>query len=396
MAAVREPIEISPGVLTGDQMQALFARGAITCNEFDAPDLDASALDLRLGKNVWEVGQGQRPATRELSKLKSNSVRVPLKSDDAGDYFDFDAKKIYLVELAQHLTLPGNISGRATGRSSIGRLDVITRLLTNESREYDVVSEAYSGPLHLLVLPQTFPIRVSPGYPLNQLRLFSGPPNRSIITRDLIRHFGTPFWYVAKQPGGTEYQDWGQILTSIEESTSADQTMFDLTVDLADPTCPFIFEAAPKNAQRIDLRMPSGSHEPSGFFRQAHIEKGASPSIVLEQGRFYIMKSKERLYIPNDAAVEVVAISERIGDIRIHYAGFAHPGFGRHENQAKRGTPLIFEVRATDMQTRLYDGSLLARIQIFRMCGVGTPGQSAYNEQELKLSSIFSEWKEPS
>jgi len=106
------------------------------------------------------------------------------------------------------------------------------------------------------------------------------------------------------------------------------------------------------------------------------------------------MKSKERLSLPCDVAVEVIAISERIGDIRIHYAGFAHPGFGQHGNTNKPGTPLIFEVRATDMPTRLYDKSLLARIQLFRMSEKTDPAKSDYDQQELKLSSVSAEWRD--
>ena len=129
------------------------------------------------------------------------------------------------------------------------------------------------------------------------------------------------------------------------------------------------------------------------FFEELPVlEDGPDRSVVLEPRRFHIMKSRERLAIPEDVAVEVVAISERIGDIRIHYAGFAHPGFGRAVRKPRRGTPLIFEVRATDMPTKLYDRSLLARIQLFRMSERAAPTPSTYGHQELKLSDLFGGW----
>jgi hypothetical protein len=106
------------------------------------------------------------------------------------------------------------------------------------------------------------------------------------------------------------------------------------------------------------------------------------------------MKSKERLCIPLDVAVGVIAISERIGDIRIHHAGFAHPGFGQHSDATKLGTPLIFEVPATDMLTRLYDKSLLAGVRLFRMSEKAKPKKSEYDRQEMKLSSVLAEWKD--
>jgi hypothetical protein len=92
----------------------------------------------------------------------------------------------------------------------------------------------------------------------------------------------------------------------------------------------------------------------------------------------------------------VIAISERIGDIRIHYAGFAHPGFGTRKGarapEHPKGAPLIFEVRATDFPTRLYNHSLLARIQLFRISGKTVPEESPYDGQELKLSKLFAAW----
>jgi deoxycytidine triphosphate deaminase len=229
------------------------------------------------------------------------------------------------------------------------------------------------------------------GASLNQLRLFCGPPTTAVITRDLIKEYGTPFWYVPKDNETRDYE--APVLKS---TLTTDPTLCDLTVDLADPRFKFIYKAECKTKESIDLRKGKKSHDPTQYFSRAPINaEGATHSVVLEQDSFYIMKSRERLQIPKDVAVEVVAISERIGDIRIHYAGFAHPGFGSHENRPAPGTPLIFEVRATDMPTKLFDGSLLARIQLFRMSTqVQQLSKSSYDQQELKLSDVFKDWSE--
>ena len=389
-------IAISPGVLAKKQIEQLFRNGMIECHQYEGLETDASAFDLRLSRRAWRLKEGQRPSTRELAKIQAKSEEIGPEKDSAGEYFLFDNRKIYLVELDYYLTLPGNINGRATGRSSIGRLDIITRLLTENSTEYDTVEAGYKGPLYLLVLPQTFSIKVSPGQSLNQLRLFSGPPYASVITRSLIHEFGTPFWYVRHQDRPNEWRSWEDLLQGYSSSRTAEPTLFDLTVDLADPELNYIYKAKQSPApEPIDLRRDEGTHDPRAYFEKVSIDKeGAEHSVLLGAYKFYIMKSKERLCVPCDVAVEVIAISERIGDIRIHYAGFAHPGFGRHRTQSKRGTPLIFEVRATDMDTRLYDGSLLARIQLFRMSTKTKPRPSAYDKQDLNLSSIFAKWQD--
>lgn len=392
-------IEMSPGVLSKRQVERLFESQAITSlsnHAFGKPDIDGSAFDLRITREAWHVTAGQRPATRELERLLASASKFDPKSDSAGEYFLFDNKQIYLVKLDTYLQLPRNINGRATGKSSIGRLDVITRLLTKPSREYDVVDTGYGGELYLLVSPQTFSIEIRPGESLNQLRLFSGPPHASVITRDIIGEFGTPFWHVAQQQGSKrDYEPWDNLLNKLNESRVSDPTLFDLTVDLADPDYRYIFKANHEVSCPIDLRKGEKSHAPSDYFTKIQIEDtGPASSVILEQGSFYIMKSKERLHIPCDVAVEITAISERIGDIRIHYAGFAHPGFGQYKHRVKRGTPLIFEVRATDMPTRLYEGSLLAKVQLFRMSTKTIKAKSAYDRQELKLSNVFKDWTE--
>jgi len=393
---MRTAIAMSPGVLAKEQIDQLSKGGMIICHHHEDLEIDASALDLRLSDRAWKLDEGQRPSTRELAKMQAKSVQIKpdrCEKDPLGEYFLFEKGKIYLVELDHYVKLPGNISGRATGKSSIGRLDVITRLLTEKSTEYDMVEAGYEGHLYLLILSQTFSIKVSPGMSLNQLRLFSGPSHASVITRSLIHYFGTPFWYIRHQRA-KEWRCWEDLLQEYSSSRTADPSLFDLTVDLGDEG--YIYKAEPSSESRlIDLRKGKASHDPKRYFERVPIaEEGAEHSVLLEVDKFYIMKSKERLCIPCDVAVEVVAISERIGDIRIHYAGFAHPGFGRHDDTSKPGTPLIFEVRATDMPTRLYDGSLLARIQLFRMSTKTTPAVSAYDKQELNLSNVFAAWRD--
>jgi len=387
-------VEMSPGVLATGQVTQLIKKGAITSQKSVPLEMDGSAFDLRLGTTGWQLAQGQRPATTELTELQAQRPQINLSVDSKGKYFLFEKGHIYLVRLAHDLNLPVNINGRATGKSSIGRLDVITRLLTNNSREYDVVEAGYSGPLFLLIQPQTFSIRVRPGQSLNQLRLFSGPPYECVINRASIGDFGTPFWYLTRKDRSEGYVPWDELVSEYGRARTADPGLFDLTVDLGDPGFPHIYKANNRaDLDPIDLRKGKKSYDPTLCFERVPINSGGSSrSVILKRGSFYIMKSRERLHIPYDVAVEVVAISERIGDIRIHYAGFAHPRFGRHKGKVKKGTPLIFEVRATDMNTKLFDGSLLARIQLFRMSTKTKVSSSEYDEQELKLSSYFREW----
>lgn len=407
------PVQISPGVLNKEQTEQLVNSGEFITFSKGCPEIDGSSFDLKLSDEVLVLPTGGRPSTRELSKLMSSAKRL----ERSGSHFVFEKEQIYLAKLDGYLSLPQNISGRATGKSSIGRLDVITRLITNNSREYDLVEAGYDRDLYLLVVPQTFSITAKPGDSLNQLRLFSGHQSDSIVKRREVACYGTEFWWVIKRPpvgfpdlSGGNYESWSDVLCKVDASLTLDPTLFDLTVDLDDPKEPFIFQAIrgeDESQDHIDVTK-SSYYDPIKYFKKVEVE-GNDRSVTLEAGSFYIMKSKERLAIPTDIAVEVIAISERIGDIRIHYAGFAHPGFGRDDVRGgnaesdrldrPNGTPLIFEVRATDMNTKLYHGSTLARIQLFRMSERVDDKKlpkSPYDRQELKLSKVFSDWPEVS
>jgi dCTP deaminase len=277
------------------------------------------------------------------------------------------------------------------------------RLLTNGSREYDLVPAGYEGPLHLLLKTQTFTLHVQAGESVNQLRLFSGSPLSAALKRTDTWQYGTPFWFILKEDRNNEHgaEEYECRELSEQHELTDDPLLFDLTVDLADPKSPsYVFQARPDITDPIELKRGNRNAEkldPTRFFDTCPIQReGPDRSVLLEPEKFYIMKSRERLFIPDDVAVEVIAISERIGDIRIHYAGFAHPWFGRGTRGPgeRRGTPLIFEVRATDMPTKLYHGSILARIQLFRMSKAAKLEKldSPYEKQELKLSKVFAPW----
>ncbi len=114
------------------------------------------------------------------------------------------------------------------------------------------------------------------------------------------------------------------------------------------------------------------------------------------------LRSKEKIALTKGIAVYCRAIDETLGEMRIHYAGFAHPLFGRSRDDDKVGKPLIFEVRAHNVKVNLRDGEKLAHLIFYRMSEdvleekeslVGAE-KSGYEDQDLKLSGYFGKWPE--
>lgn len=66
----------------------------------------------------------------------------------------------------------------------------------------------------------------------------------------------------------------------------------------------------------------------------------------IEPGHGYLFGTTETCAIPGNLAAEVVAIDERFGEIRSHFAGFIDPGFGDPNNPLSNGNSITLEVMA--------------------------------------------------
>ena len=110
-----------------------------------------------------------------------------------------EAKCPYLIELKERLDLPAGLRGKANPKSSTGRIDVFTRVITDGSDRFDEIAPGYSGPLYLEVVPLSFAVRVKEDLTLNQLRLSMGRP---WLTDDEVRaaHLEVPMLYRGGEP----------------------------------------------------------------------------------------------------------------------------------------------------------------------------------------------------
>jgi dCTP deaminase len=112
--------------------------------------------------------------------------------------------------------------------------------------------------------------------------------------------------------------------------------------------------------QVIDLSRRD--HDPSLFWEAASPE---DDMLLLEQGSFWILSTKEGIIVPPDYAAEVVAMDERIMEGRTHYAGFFDPGWGWRKS-GRMGDTATMEVRPYENMF-LRDGLPLAAFRFERM-----------------------------
>jgi dCTP deaminase len=377
---------MSAGVLSLDQLKKLVTPTDRTTSKLwsSAPDFekgfDQSALDLPLGDKFWEMTGSCRAGKgyKVLDLIRRYGTSKTL----AGGSTTLRRGQVYVFEADCGLDLRGTgIEGRATGKSSIGRLDCLVRLLVDESGTYDFIErDKKLDTLYVEVTPISFDLDVRRGTALSQLRLYKGRENDISLTRGELIHEDDTFPVVddnglpLKGPC-EEHSDeiWFPFSLDLRPDRIAKCSAFAVRKDLPS------FRIDPSETKRYD---PKKYWEPITWKDEA---------IELEPGRLYILRSKERLRIPAHLALECKSYTTEMGEWRIEYAGFAHPYFG---TQRKQGSPIIFEVRGHNVPTILTHGIPLGNVRFLRMSQTSElkKKKTPYERQELALSKCFKSW----
>jgi dCTP deaminase len=384
MAAARKP-----GIIPFQHLRTLVRQGAIQADATITPEqIQPASLDLRLGTRAYRLLSSFLP---EPSDQQSQFTIEDLYRSDLVMY-DMDLSQgailekghVYLVPLMERLKLPKDIRGRTNPKSSTGRLDIFTRVVTDLHVGFDEIRPGYSGPLFLEIVPRSFTIRVQAGLALNQLRLMSGKPLVSDSSlRTLHRH--TP---LLCHNGGQGEPD--QPLSA--RDIRVDNGLF-LRVDLrgsSEGDRAIVGYRAKKNSHVIDL---SKVGHYSAFDYWEPLYRNATATMLLEPEEFYILASKERIQVPPGYSAEMVAYEAACGELRTHYAGFFDPGFG-YANPTRKGTQVVLEVRPHDVPFRIHDGQTFFKVMYEKMQDspthlYGSSLGSSYSQQGLTLSKHF-------
>ena len=173
-------MNLSVGVLPSQTLSALIKQNIIDASMPFLPEqIQPASVDLRLGFKAWRIQASFLPGVD--SKVADKLDKFALHELDLQKGAVLEKGCVYLVELMENLHLPHNLSGMANPKSSTGRLDVFTRLITDYACEFETVGQGYSGPLYAEISPRTFSVLVRTGSHLSQLRIRSG----SISINDL-------------------------------------------------------------------------------------------------------------------------------------------------------------------------------------------------------------------
>ncbi|WP_147124888.1 2'-deoxycytidine 5'-triphosphate deaminase [Shimia ponticola] len=353
------------GVLPSQLITAMVDRGEIaTDRPLVTGQVQPASLDLRLGTVAYRVrasflaGQGNTVQDR-LADFEMHRI-------DLTDGAVLEKGCVYVIPLMEHLALPADVQAVANAKSSTGRLDLLTRTITDGGEEFDRINSGYHGPLYAEVCPRSFSVLVRPGMRLNQIRFRQG---QAVLDDDALRalHHDTPL------VSGT--------------ATIADGLGF--SVDLRPAQGDLVGYRAKPHTGIIDLDL-IGHYDPAEFWEDIRTTDGR---IILDPGAFYILVSQEAVTIPPMYAAEMAPYLAMVGEFRVHYAGFFDPGFG-HDAAGGSGSRGVLEVRCHEAPFVLEHGQIVGRLVYEEMAErpdtlYGADLASNYQGQGLKLSKHF-------
>lgn len=360
------------GILPDFAIEALIKAGHLG---FDTPcavdQIQPASLDLRLGAVAYRVRASFLPGDQR--RVKDRLGGLTLHQFDLSEGAVLETGCVYIVQLQESLDLPAFLSASANPKSSTGRLDVFTRVITDFGTAFDSLPAGYSGPLYLEISPRTFPVLVRTGSRLSQIRFRVGQPR---LSDDRLRQLDGETPLVEAVPAKID----GGLAISIDLSGRGGGDVVGFR--------------AKRHTGVIDVDAKSGQDVDDFWEPIARYRDG---TFILDPDEFYILVSKEAVQVPPDYAAEMLPVDTLVGEFRVHYAGFFDPGFG-HEPAGGSGSRAVLEVRSRDVPFIVEDGQTVGKLVYERMQArpktlYGLDIGSNYQAQGLKLSKHFRPWR---
>lgn len=356
------------GIFSARLIGALADAGAIAPGRpFDADQIQPASLDLRLGEKAFRVRSSFLPGpgktvTERIETLKLHEI-------DLTHGAVLERGCVYIVPLLETLELPHTVSASANPKSSTGRLDIFTRVISDGARAFDIIPAGYSGALYLEISPRTFPVLVRTGSRLSQMRFRVGDARLSVEEHKALHAEQT----LVFDPN----MDVGEGVSLSIDLVGEGR---DGLIGFRSKRHTAVVDVDKKNA--LDVL----------DYWEPLVNRGRG-ELILDPDEFYILVSRESVHVPPDYAAEMVPFDPLVGEFRVHYAGFFDPGFG-HSAAGGTGSRAVLEVRSREVPFLLGHGQTIGRLIYEKMAErpatlYGSALGSNYQAQSLKLSKHF-------
>jgi dCTP deaminase len=381
--------ETTIGVLPSQNIRELIKQDVIFVNKQKKLFVDSkileeqiqpTTLDLRIGQKIYYIRGSFLPEKKGINYYLQ---KLKIKEEDM-EYEQghiLFPENVYLVELLEEFNLPKYIYGKTNPKSSIGRLDVFTRVISEHATQFDKIPAGYKGKLYIEISPRSFPIKIYPGTRLSQIRLQIG---NSIVNDDELKNRLNEILPNKSITDSSDYiQDGLHLRVSLKNITNINKS--------------HITAFTPREyTPVIDLKKV-GEYKYTTFWQTINAPNDKDRGFFLSPEKFYLLATKERVTIPKNLSAELVDWDSSFGEFRSHYAGFFDSGFGLNIKSPKNssGARAVVELRSHDIQYFLEDEKKMYRMLFYKNIDIpdklyGEESLSShYQGQELKLSKYF-------
>lgn len=387
------------GILPVQKLRVLAEAGILShANDYPLQEdqFQPNSIDLRLGEKAYRVRCSFLPEEESVDQKLDKLSQYDFSITDGAI---LEPNCVYIIPLLEELHLPSHISpqktlfnnnkngidyqivsgehlsAKANPKSTTGRLDVFTRVITDYSHRFEEIRSGYKGKMYLEVVPKSFPIKVRTGHRLNQLRIRHG--YTVLSDQDILRtHSADPLLF---KENGTPVP---------VDDLKVNNGLF-LSVNLHGEEGQIVGYKAKKHRDYIDLDNID-HYQVSEFWEPIYSQH--DDHLILEPEAFYIFASKERCRIPKHLAAEMIAYDTGSGELRTHYAGFFDSGFGGRVKD--KGARAVLEVRSHDVPFLIENGQTFCSMKFEPNTEVpdfvyGEDIKSNYQGQELRLGKHF-------
>jgi dCTP deaminase len=366
-----QPTAYSTGVLPSHELEHLIrsTKEIEALEPIEDSQIQPASLDLRLGAVAYRVRASFLPGKNATVAQRLSELAMHEMDLSRGGVLERGC--VYIVPLLEGLRLRHRTSALGNPKSSTGRLDVFTRLITDYGTEFDRVREQYNGPLYAEVSPRTFSVLVRKGSRLSQVRIRRGNPPS---TDEDMRRLQMQHNVVGSEISEEDIRNGVPVAVDVK----------------GEVTGGLIGYKAKSHTGLIDIDR-SRHYDLTDFWDPIHAPR--SGGLILDPAEFYILASRDPVRVPPTHAAEMIAYDTLVGEFRVHYAGFFDPGFG-HPDAGGEGSRAVLEVRSYEVPFVIEHGQIVGRLMYERLTSApkqlyGAGLASSYQRQGIALSKHF-------
>lgn len=359
------------GSLPDFELQNLVNKGLFSKKALKYISIGPASIDLssttemyRIEKNILpEPGQKIRNLLKAMNATK-HSIKNPLE------------REVQYICCVGKMKIPKGVYGLSNAKSSSGRIDLHVRLMSDNIHKYNTLASG-EAEIWLHLTANSFPVISPDNTPLLQVRLFNGDSRMKVSDILKLNRKAKPSEKFLSYP-----KDQSKLKKNISWDKFSRETGKKIILSLNIPMNGLVGWKAKKTNKILDLSRRDFLVQ--DFFEPVYSQAG---KLDLDKDCFYILSTREYIYIPERFSGEMVANDVHLGEFRTHYAGFFDPGF------AGEG---VLEVRPQE-NISFWHGQPIVTFKIERMAALPDTsykvGHNYHGQRGPKLAKFFKENK---